>query len=99
MARLNMARSRVRPSTCSLVRIAQTCFVRNGGLAPSNLHLFHGARLAPSSIAISSFCMVVLLYKRGRPACAVSLRSASSCLLSDDPSRAVGTQVGQGVAV
>src|ERR1035437_11193483 len=32
MARLNIARSRVRCSIWSLVRIAQTCFCRSGGL-------------------------------------------------------------------
>jgi hypothetical protein len=31
MARLNIAKSRVRPSICNRVRIAQTCFGRNGG--------------------------------------------------------------------
>jgi len=31
MARLNSARSRIRPSTWSLVRIDQTCFRRSGG--------------------------------------------------------------------
>lgn len=49
-------------------------------------------RLAPSWIAISSFCMVVLLYNRGRPACAVPLRSARLCLLSGNSSRAAATQ-------
>src|SRR5438132_14362342 len=37
MARLNMAKSRVRPAICSLVRIDQTCFGRRGSLAPSGL--------------------------------------------------------------
>jgi hypothetical protein len=47
MARLNMARSRVRPEICSLVRIDQTdqtCFGRRGGLAPISLPLFQGSR-------------------------------------------------------
>ena len=47
MARLNSARSRVRCSICSLVRIAQTCFCRNGGLAPVSFPLFQGTRLVP----------------------------------------------------
>ena len=37
MARLNMTRSHVRPFTCTLVRIDQTCLVRRGGFAPTNL--------------------------------------------------------------
>jgi hypothetical protein len=45
MARLNIARSRVRRSICSLVRIDQTCFGRNGGFGPISLPLFHGWRL------------------------------------------------------
>src|SRR5438105_3987291 len=44
MARLNMAKSRVRPAICSLVRIDQTCFGRRGGFAPTSLPLFHGSR-------------------------------------------------------
>ena len=44
MARLNMARSRVRPAICSLVRIDQTCFGRRGGLAPISLPFFQGSR-------------------------------------------------------
>jgi hypothetical protein len=35
IARLNMARSRVRPSTINRVLIAHTCFGRSGGLARS----------------------------------------------------------------
>src|SRR3984893_17212553 len=45
IARLNMARSRMRPSIWSLVRIDQTCFGRSGGFAPVGLPLFHGTRL------------------------------------------------------
>jgi hypothetical protein len=44
MARLNMARSRVRPAICNLVRIDQTCFGRRGGFAPTSLPLFQGSR-------------------------------------------------------
>jgi hypothetical protein len=42
IARLNIARSRVRPSICRFDRIDQTCFSRSGGLAPVSLPLFHG---------------------------------------------------------
>src|SRR5262249_21169547 len=45
MARLNIAKSRVRPSTCSLVRIDQTCFGRSGGFAPVSLPLVQDRRL------------------------------------------------------
>src|SRR3984893_12248610 len=45
IARLNMARSRARPSIWSLVRIGQTCLGRNGGFAPVTLPLFQGTRL------------------------------------------------------
>jgi len=34
MARLNMAKSRVQPAICSVVRIDQPCFGRRAGLAP-----------------------------------------------------------------
>jgi hypothetical protein len=44
MARLNMAKSRVRPVIWSLVRIDQTCFGRRGGFAPTSLPLFQGSR-------------------------------------------------------
>src|ERR1022692_3098813 len=47
MARLNNARSRVRCSIWSLVRIAQTCFCRSGGLAPVSFPLFQGAAGGP----------------------------------------------------
>src|SRR6266487_1381859 len=42
IARLNMARSRSRPSIWSFVRIDQTCFGRSGGFAPVSLPLFQG---------------------------------------------------------
>ena len=45
IARLNMARSRARPSIWSFVRIDQTCLSRNGGFAPVSFPLFHAARL------------------------------------------------------
>src|SRR5215475_11356086 len=44
IARLNMARSRARPSTINRVLMDQTCFGRSGGLAPISLPLFHGVR-------------------------------------------------------
>ena len=45
IARLNMARSRARPSIWSFVLIDQTCLGRSGGFAPVSLPLFHGTRL------------------------------------------------------
>src|ERR1022692_4094092 len=61
MARLNIARSRGRWSICSFVRIAQTCFCRNGGLAPVSFPLFQGVRLGAGSSELALSCMVVLL--------------------------------------
>src|SRR5437879_1450166 len=49
IARLNMARSRARPSIWSFVRIDQTCWGRSGGFAPVSFPLFHGARLGRRS--------------------------------------------------
>src|SRR5215813_14178421 len=43
IARLNIAKSRVRPSICNRVRIDQTCFGRNGGFWPISLPLFQGS--------------------------------------------------------
>src|SRR3984893_3646254 len=57
MARLNRARSRARPSICSLVRIDQTCFALSGGFAPISLPLFHGVRLGCLSVVLSSICI------------------------------------------
>src|ERR1700730_18425464 len=70
MARLNMARSRVRPAICSLVRIDQTCFGRRGGLAPINLPLFQGSRREAWGLASVGSCIVVLLCYRGPCGCA-----------------------------
>src|SRR6516225_5476731 len=42
MAKLNIARSRVLPSTWSLLRMDQTYLGRSGGLTPANFPLFHG---------------------------------------------------------
>jgi hypothetical protein len=44
MAKLNIAKSRLRSATWSLVRIDQTCFGRSGGLAPISLPLFQAPR-------------------------------------------------------
>jgi hypothetical protein len=57
MARLNIAKSRVRPSTWSLVRIDQTCFGRSGGFAPISLPLFQGECLAAGGLGFARSCM------------------------------------------
>jgi len=44
IARLNIAKSRVRLSSCNFARIDQMCPGRNGGLAPVSLPLFHASR-------------------------------------------------------
>src|SRR5216683_5737537 len=61
IARLNIARSRLRSVTWSLVRIDQTCFGRSGGLAPISLPLFQGPRLSVGATEASLSCMVILL--------------------------------------
>src|SRR5579864_6416633 len=61
MARLNIAKSRLRSAICSLVRIDQTCFGRSGGLAPISLPLFQAGRLGAAGAEVSSSCMVLLL--------------------------------------
>src|SRR6266581_9773422 len=53
MARLNIAKSRTLPPTCSLVRIDQTCFGRSGGFAPVSLPLFQGIRLDATGVGFS----------------------------------------------
>ena len=50
MARLNIVRSRVRTSICSLVRIDQTCFGRSDGFWPMTLPLFQGSRRGVENI-------------------------------------------------
>src|SRR5580704_13249139 len=57
IARLNIARSRTRPSIWSFVRIDQTCFGLSGGFAPVSLPLFQGTRLWGVGVAITSSCM------------------------------------------
>jgi hypothetical protein len=82
MARLNMARSRVRSAICSLVRIGQTCFGRRGGFTPINLPLFQGSRLAAGRIA----SVRSLLCCRGLSGCAGRLLSPSGeCQHADQP--------------
>src|SRR5712692_1232627 len=49
IARLNMARSRARPSIWSFVRIDQTCLGRNGGFAPVILPRALACRTSESS--------------------------------------------------
>src|SRR5262249_57427072 len=65
-AKLNIASSRVRPSTISRVLIDQTCFGRNGGLAPVSFPLFQGVRAGPFNKVISLSGMVVLLGDENR---------------------------------
>src|SRR6476646_7752184 len=60
MAKLNIAKSRSRPSTCSFVRINQTCFACSGGLAPVNFPLFQGVRWGVIAIVVS-YCIGGLL--------------------------------------
>src|SRR5712675_498211 len=59
IARLNIARSRLRSAIWSLVRIDQTCLGRSGGLAPISLPLFQAARFGAVSVSLT--CMVILL--------------------------------------
>src|SRR5216684_969962 len=65
IAKLNMARSRARPSIWSLVRIDQTCLGRSGGFAPVTLPLFQGTRLWGVGVAFTWSCMAILLGYRG----------------------------------
>src|SRR5882672_10441670 len=60
IARLNIARSRARPSIWSFVRIDQTCLGRSGGFAPVSFPLFHGTRLGAGA-AFTWSCMAILL--------------------------------------
>src|SRR5216684_8928358 len=76
IARLNIARSRLRSATWSLVRIDQTCFGRSGGLAPTSLPLFQGPRLSEAATEASLSCMVILLVgENGQHAPTHALRS------------------------
>src|SRR6476646_4159616 len=58
IAMLNNARSRVRPSTWSFVRMDQTCLGRSGGFAPTILPLFHGTRLEKFSLVLGTSVMM-----------------------------------------
>ena len=62
---MDRARSRLRWSIWSLVRIAQTCFCRSGGLAPISFPLFQGVRPGAGSkkLALS----IVLFSQRRAP--------------------------------
>jgi hypothetical protein len=81
-ARLNIARSRVRCSIWSLVRIAQTYFCRSGGLAPISFPLFQGIRLGVGSRKFVLSCMVILLGYRGATSLPVLPKALKSCSLS-----------------
>src|ERR1700759_1334391 len=59
MARLNIAKSRTRRSTWSLVHIDHTFLVRSGGFEPITFPLFHGLRCEPSRPSVVGVCMVV----------------------------------------
>jgi hypothetical protein len=61
IARLNIAKSRLRSAIWSFVRIDQTCFGCSGGLAPTSLPLFQGPRLSEVATEASSSCMAILL--------------------------------------
>src|ERR1700730_14085269 len=61
IARLNIARSRLRSATWSLVRSDQTCFGRSGGFVASNLPSLQGGRLDAFAAWVSLSCMVILL--------------------------------------
>src|SRR3954453_8454479 len=60
IAKLNMAKSRARPSIWSFVRIDQTCLGRSGGFAPVSLPLFHGTRLG-AAVGLTGSCLAILL--------------------------------------
>jgi hypothetical protein len=64
IARLNMARSRTRPSIWSFVRIDQTCFGRSGGFDPVSFPLFQGRCLIAITVVFSRSSMFLLLSKR-----------------------------------
>src|SRR5262249_8268037 len=84
IAKLNMARSLVRPSTINRVLIDQTCFGRSGGLAPISLPLFQGVRGASFNRRASLAGMVVLLGYWEPGACSGSRAvAADSCPLSE----------------
>jgi hypothetical protein len=61
IAKLNIARSRTRPSIWSFVRIDQTCSGRSGGFAPVSLPLFQGTRSRGVRVAITASDIVILV--------------------------------------
>src|ERR1700677_585480 len=63
MAKLNRARSRIRPSNSNRVLIDQTCFGRNGGLAPISLPLFQAVCLLGGEQLSLSDMIVLLCYE------------------------------------
>ena len=76
IAKLNRARSRIRPSTSNRVLIDQTCFGRRGGLARSApRHAVVGR------CAISIGLVVLLCYKDDEHA--PRMQAAKSCALSE----------------
>src|SRR5260370_28887706 len=96
IARLNIARSRLRSAIWSLVRIDQTCLGRSGGLAPISLPLFQAARLGAASVSLS--CMVILLVVRVTSmASTQALRIANRRPVSGEHPSPPGTTFGDGV--
>src|SRR5215831_19916002 len=62
IARLNIARSRVLPSNCSLLRIDQMCFGLSGDLASVSFPLFQAKRsVVVVGNCVCGSCMAVLL--------------------------------------
>ena len=57
MARLNSTRSRVRPASCSRMRIAQISLSLKGGFGPTSLPLFQGSNRTTACF-VCSICMV-----------------------------------------
>src|SRR6266508_2304541 len=80
MAKLNIARSRVRPSSWSLVRMHQTSFGRSGCFAPISLPLFQGLRLDTVGAEFSWSCMVISSIDEGDQDAAAGGESAEIAL-------------------
>ena len=80
-----MARSRVRPSAWSFVRIAHTCFGRSAGFCPMSFPLFQGSRRVPGG-AHSPTCSGSLVCRMIRPsASSRELAPSGSSRLTSDP--------------
>src|SRR5215468_807549 len=58
MARLNIAKSQVRPSISSLVRIDQSCLAKSGGFAPINFPLFQAVRFGEIEFSVSMAILI-----------------------------------------